>query len=97
MCNFIIRPIKSYATVDTRAYNETTKSWEDVKRGETVVPKLVFGGCVYFDGEDGVERTVNLGDFVNVFTADPADVKKVKDEEAKWFPKPKEEKKDSKK
>jgi len=85
MCNFVIRPIKSYATIDLKAYNDATKQWEDVKRGTAIVPKFVFGSVVYYDGDDGAERTINLDDYVHVFTANQEDVKKVKDEESKWF------------
>ena len=77
MCNFIIRPIKSYATVDTKAYNDKTKTWEDVPLGTVVVPKQVFGGNVFYDVEDGTERCINLEDFIHVFSdKDPKEKKK---------------------
>ena len=101
MADFIIRPVESYATVDTKAYNDKTKTWEDVPRGTAVTPKQVFGGNVFYDVEDGSERCINLEDFVRVFTADQREggaVSEARKEETSWFPKVevKKEKKDPK-
>ena len=79
MCNFIIRPIKSYATIDTKAYNDETKQWEDVKAGTEVTPKLVFAGAVYYDDKDGVERTINLSDYVHTFSSNDPNKKEKKE------------------
>lgn len=89
MCNFVIRPIKSYATVD---YSQTDEVL--VKRGEYVDVTEVVGnfvlGTVNGDTERNVE--IHLSQFVHIFKANPADIEKVRKEEASWFKSDKSEK-----
>ena len=86
MCNFIIRPIRSYATVDVD---------EEIKRGEYLEVEGVVNGHVKgtVNGEEDRLVAVPLAVFVHTFTANPADIEKVRKEEASWYPKPKAEKK----
>lgn len=81
MCNFVIRPIKSYATVDVMSNDEK----DVVKRGESVEVLHVTPTQVVFRREGGTQGAINFEAFIHSFTANPDDVKKVKDEEAKWF------------
>ncbi len=75
MCNFIIRPIKSYATVDVAASkvvsNKVPVSFENIviKQGSTFDVKRVDSGYVYglLEGEES-EVCVNMDDFVHTFS-----------------------------
>jgi len=87
LCNFVIRPIKSYATVNyTNVVDDVTVN---VKRGEFIDVTEVDGEFVRgnLNGDENQPVTVLLSSFVHVFTANADDVKTVKDQEAKWFPK----------
>lgn len=94
MCNFIVRPIKSYATVNVVVEHDEVVV---IERG-TAVTVLESGydpignqlGVTVKHGEN--ELIIPYEVFVHSFTADPADIAKVKEEESKWFPK--KEKKD---
>lgn len=86
MCNFIIRPIKSYCTVDILGFNKG-KAEVIVKRGDSVLVKLVNEKDVAAEFEDGSAVSIPINTFIHSFTADPADIKKTKEEESKWFPK----------
>lgn len=94
MCNFIIRPIKSYATVDIVSLDETAT----VKHGDYIDVKQIQGGAVvgYLNGDDSVEVSVPLATFVHTFTANPKDIERVRKEEADKYPKEKSEKTDKK-
>lgn len=88
MCNFVLRPIKSYATLDLVDRDETV-----IKRGDFVevthVERMSSGvegkGSVagYLNGEVTDVVTVPLDIFVHCFTANPDDVEKVRKEEHK--------------
>lgn len=79
MCNFVIRPIRSFATVDITLADGTK-----IKRGDSLDVTHI---------EDGkVNGIITFDTFTHSFTADPADIKKVKEEEAKWFKPAKESK-----
>jgi hypothetical protein len=90
MCNFVIRPIKSYATVDID---------EEIKRGEYIQVEGVVNGHVKgtVNGDEKRLIAVPLAVFIHTFTANPKDVETVRKEEAGWYPKPKEDKKTDKK
>lgn len=79
MCNFIIRPIESYATNDVQAYD--SDSTLTIPRGEVVYPHLVTedGIIVSFGGSDEIRIPINV--FVHSFTASPDDIKGMKEEE----------------
>lgn len=103
MCNFVIRPIKSYATVDyaeMKGVNGGEQN-EVIKRGEYITVKYVTGDDVFghLNGDESKPVTIPVSIFVHSFTANVDDVTKVKEEETSWYPKKKEakEKKDSKK
>lgn len=81
MCNFVIRPIKSYATVDVMSTDEK----DIIKRGESVEVLHVTPTQVVFRRKDNTQGAVNFEAFIHSFTANPEDVKKIKDEEASWF------------
>lgn len=96
MCNFVIRPIKSYATVDIFSADEE----HAVKRGDYIQVAKVQGGAVvgFLNGNEELEVSLPLTTFVHTFTADQRKsgaVEKVREEEVNWYPKIK-EKKDSK-
>ena len=104
MCNFVIRPIKSYATVNVAASKVISSSmpvaFENIviERGTALDVKRVDSGYVYGNVE-GMEQEVcvNMDDYVRTFTANPKDIERVRKEEADWYPKPKEDKKTDKK
>lgn len=82
MCNFVVRPIKSYATADVSVAGKT------IKRGEVVTVKDVSeNGVGVYIGDTAIGSVVHIPFevFVHAFTANDADVKKVKEEESTWF------------
>lgn len=87
MCNFVIRPIKSYATVDLHNQAGLLVNRGDYLEVTHVLDNNVVGKL---NGDKQIE--VGLRTFVRVFTANPDDIEKVKKQESDWFPK----KKDSK-
>ena len=89
MCNFIIRPIKSYATVDVTALDG-----QAIKRGDFVEVSTVDSNGVVNGkhmGNDPV--SFNMNAFIHTFTANPDDVTAVQAQESKWFKTKKESKK----
>ena len=90
MCNFVIRPIKSYATVNVAASKVVTDkipvAFENIviERGTALDVKRVDSGYVY-GIVDGIENEVcvNMDDYVHTFTANPDDIEKVRKEEHK--------------
>lgn len=94
MCNFVIRPIKSYATIDVD---------NEIKRGEYLEVEKIENGHVKgtVNGDESRLVAVPLAVFVHTFTANPDDIEKVRKEEHKTMgydpDKKNKEKKDSKK
>lgn len=75
MCNFIIRPITSYATVDVAASkvisDKVPVSFENIviKQGSTFDVKRVDSGYVYGNLKDVEnEVCVNMDDFIHTFS-----------------------------
>ena len=75
MCNFIIRPIKSYATVDVMASKvvadviPTTFENYIIKQGTSFDVKRVDGGFVYGNVDEfKSEVAINLSDMVHTFS-----------------------------
>lgn len=90
MCNFIIRPIKSYATVDV--YIATTENSETLlKLGEFVTPKSVDGSGVVMAKVSGENFEKDKDDlafipmslFTHVFSNNDPNKKEDKKKEAK--------------
>lgn len=82
MCNFVVRPIKSFATVEVSAGGKT------IKRGEVVTVKDVSDkGVGVYIGDTAIGTIIHIPFevFTHAFTASDEDVKKVKEEESKWF------------
>lgn len=96
MCNFIIRPIKSYVTIDTTAvvsYSNGNATTTILKAGTGVVPICIDSGeVVRFEANGYDNVSVPLSVFIHAFTADSADINRVKEKEAKWFKPQKESK-----
>jgi hypothetical protein len=83
MCNFVVRPIKSYATVDVIVS-------KTIKRGDVVTVKDVSEkGVGVYIGEVSVGAVIHIPFevFTHAFTANPKDVEKVKKEEEEFFKK----------
>lgn len=94
MCNFVIRPIKSYATIDVMASkvitsdNNVTYENHLLKRGTAFDVDRVDGGFVYGVVEGVAEKVViNTSDFTHTFTANPDSIRTVKEQESKFFKK----------
>lgn len=94
MCNFVIRPIKSYATIDVSASkvvaDKIPVAFENIilTRGTAFDVKRVDGGFVYGNVADvDNEVVINVEDFTHTFTASQDDIKKAKEAEAKFFKK----------
>lgn len=90
MCNFVIRPIKSYVTLDIVKEYQGDKTVE-LERGQEVqvismLNKSVLVEATNKDNEK-YEVRVPLDIFVHAFTANPADVEAAKKEEQKLFKK----------
>lgn len=84
MCNFVIRPIKSYATVDVTAGGKT------LKRGDVVTVKDVSeNGVGVYVGEASIGAVIHIPIevFTHAFTANSKDVETVKKEEENFFKK----------
>ena len=97
MCNFVIRPIKSYATVDLMGMDtEDQETKVLIKRGESLDVKVVIGQEVAGELEDGKALSIPLSVFVHTFTANPDDIEKVRKEEHKTMGYDPNKKKDSK-
>lgn len=82
MCNFVVRPIKSYATAEVKVANKT------IKRGEVVtVSGVSEEGVSVYMGDTAIGAVIHIPFevFIHAFTASDEDVKKVKEEESKWF------------
>lgn len=85
MCNFVLRPIKSYSTVDVsvaEVNNETNTFW--LERGSTFQVTNTSAGRVIgiVDGQYP-NVSVDIETFVHSFTANPDDVEKCRKEEYK--------------
>lgn len=83
MCNFVIRPIKSYATVDITVNVEADEVGKTtiVQRNKSVEVSSVEPGIVRFSTEDFESCFLDLSTFVHVFTANPDDIERVRKEE----------------
>ena len=84
MCNFVVRPIKSYATVDVIVAKKT------IKRGDVVTVKDVSDkGVGVYEGGTAIGSVIHIpiDVFTHAFTANPKDVDKVKKEEEDFFKK----------
>lgn len=82
MCDFILRPIKSYATVEITAGGKT------FKRGDVVTVKGISedGVAVYMgDTAIGTVVKIPINVFIHAFIAGSKDIDKVKQEEQSWF------------
>ncbi len=83
MCNFIIRPIKSYATVDISLEAGENNDISQIERGDAVQVSHVVPEGVVVRKDDKTTHVVPLSVFVHVFTANPDDIDKVRKEEHK--------------
>ncbi len=68
MCNFIIRPIKCYATVDVISTNGESESANDIKAGEAFTVKSVVDGKVTLVRENDAVVYVPVSTFVHTFS-----------------------------
>ena len=101
MCNFVIRPIKSYATVDyfeEKSVNGGEQT-ELVKRGEFVEVRGIHVNDVFgfLNGDKENPVTIPLESFIHGFTADTQDIYDMMQTESSWFPKKAKENKAEKK
>lgn len=105
MCNFIIRPIKSYATVDVgdvrtlHLDGDLDVSLKTIPRGTAVEVTNVSSTGVH--GKTTVNDTeysvlIPLSVFIHTFTANPDEVEKARKEEHKTMGYDPNKKKDSK-
>lgn len=79
MCNFIIRPIECYATVDIVSTNHESESANDIKAGEKLTVSKVVDGkvCLVREGETVVY--VPMATFVHTFSKNDPNKKEDKD------------------
>lgn len=81
MYNFIIRPIKSYATIDITALDGQV-----IKRGEYVELSMIDAyGTVNGKHMGRDDVSFSMSAFTHSFTANALDINKARAEEAKWF------------
>lgn len=85
MCNFIIRPIKCYATVDINTSQVQSGSINEVKAGDALTVKEVTDrSMVVLVRDDDTIVNIPMETFIHVFSdKDPKEEKKDSKKESK--------------
>jgi ribosomal protein L2 len=83
MCNFIIRPIKCYATVGIVSTNGESESANDIKAGEELTVSKVVDGKVCLVRQSDAVVYVPMETFVHTFSDKKPEAEKQKAKESK--------------
>lgn len=76
MCNFIIRPIKCYATVDITSTKDISESANDIKQGDELTVKEVHNGYVVLVRKNDTVVNVSMETYIHTFSDKDPNAKK---------------------